>query len=316
MSLNPSLDTIASLLEGGVEILSCSAPLAPLEIRPRYECEILLSHILGVERIYLHTHSPEAVTSESSQRFLELLALRAEGRPLEYLTGRVSFYGREFGICEGVLVPRPETELLVERASELITRFGLTHIAEVGVGSGIVSISLALLHQGVHFIATDINPTAINLTRQNIALHAPSAQIELFHCSMLECLNAPSALSSVSQSLAPQAPASQPPTSQSFMRPLATPQLIVSNPPYIARDYPISTPLTYEPREALFSGDDGLCALRELITLAQGLKAWLVCEIGYDQREGLTQILNSHGAHEVAFYKDYSGFDRGFIARF
>ena len=137
-------------------------------IRSRLESEILLAHILQSNRIYLHTHSKCIFKSSEFEDFKRLVNEAKEGKPIEYLTQKVSFYDWEFEICEGVLIPRPETEILVDKCDELIKQRGVKHIFELGVGSGIISISLALLNPEIQIIASDINPLALALTQKII----------------------------------------------------------------------------------------------------------------------------------------------------
>ena len=274
--------SIDELLEDSISRLSQSD--VTFELKPRYESEILLSFLLGVPRTYLHTHSAQNIESTLAQRFYTLINERAKGKPIEYITRQASFYERSFYVDERVLIPRPETEILIDNANEIIKGEKVNFIAEVGVGSGIITTTLAIMHPQCYFFATDISEQALEVSKLNIATYAPNANITLQCCSLL--------------------PAH------------INPQLIISNPPYIKDDYPISAPLHYEPKIALFGGKDGLGILKSLINECATRKVWLLCEIGYDQKDALEHILLQSRAKNITFYKDLSGWDRGFSAYF
>lgn len=275
--------SIKTLLDSAT--LKLSQVAESLHLRPRFESELLLSFVLKVERIYLHTHSSQNVNPAQAEYFLTLIRQRAKGKPIEYITQSASFYEHTFYVDDSVLIPRPESEILIQKASELIAGHNIKSIAEVGIGSGILSITLSLLHPQCHFFATDISQKALEVAQKNINALAPDSNITLKHCSLL-----PSLWQDI--------------------------QLIISNPPYICESYPTSLPLTYEPSIALFGGKDGLDILKALILEAKHRQAYLLCEIGYDQKNALEQILTEHNAKDIEFYKDLSGLDRGFWCRF
>lgn len=275
--------SIDTLLDSAIFKLSQVAE--SLKLKPRFESELLLSFVLKVERIYLHTHNSQNVDTIQAEYFLALVEERAKGKPIEYITQSASFYEHTFYVNESVLIPRPESEILIQKASELIAQHKIESIAEVGIGSGILSITLSLLHPQCRFFATDISQKALKVAQDNINTLAPSSNIKLKHCSLL-------------------------PSSRQDI------ELIISNPPYICDDYPINLPLTYEPSIALFGGKDGLDILKALIREAKNRQAYLLCEIGYDQKNALTQLLAQHNAKAIHFYKDLSGLDRGFWCRF
>lgn len=281
---------IDSVLRKGAQKLQNAFDTLRLEARARLESEILLAHILQVPRIYLHTYPQKPLLDSQIEHFYSLIEQRAQGKPIEYLTYKAQFYGLDFALTEDVLIPRPETEILVDKAREIIARENPSFIAEVGVGSGVITTTLATLHPHCHYLATDINPKALQITRSNINTHAPNANITLVQCSILNCLE---------------------------QMPHFRPQVILSNPPYIAQDYPLPKPVSFEPANALFAGIDGLEILKLLISESARLKkVWLVCEMGYDQKAPLRDILKSHKAKNVEFYQDLSGLDRGFVAYF
>ena len=206
------------------------------------------------------------------------------GYPLEYITKKVSFYSQDFFIDCGALIPRTETELLVDKAVQLIKKYDITKIYEIGVGSGIISIMLCLLNPRIQIIATDISPTALKIAQKNITLKSAldsslDSRILLVESDLLKSID---------------------------FNPKDS--LIISNPPYIAEDYAIPQNLTYEPKNALFGGKNGDEILKEIIALNAD---FLCCEIGHNQGY-LADFLTQY--KRVEFYKDYAGFLRGFVA--
>jgi release factor glutamine methyltransferase len=264
---------IAEALRRGAERLRKASE------RPLLEAELLLSHILEHDRVYLHTRGDEVLGSMELERFRALLERRAANEPLEYLTGRVSFYGREFLIEPGVLIPRPETELLVDAVAGELK--GDERLAEIGVGSGAVSVTLKKRFPNLRVIATDISQKALELATKNARLH--SAQIELVHTDLLDGLG--------------------------------DVDVIVSNPPYIAASYPLPPNVAYEPREALIGGERGTEVLERIVELfAESGARLLACEMGYDQRAAMEEVLGRYGL-SATFYKDLAGLDRSFVAK-
>ncbi|RDU68851.1 peptide chain release factor N(5)-glutamine methyltransferase [Helicobacter brantae] len=276
--------SIQEALEYGSKLLSSS--------RPRLESEILLSSVLGVDRITLHTQAHRLLASSEFKEFCTLLNRAKENEPIEYLVGEVSFYEWEFEISQGVLIPRPETEILVSKSDELIKKEKIERVFELGVGSGIISISLALLNPSISIIASDINPLALSLTQKNIQRFLTldkslEERIILFEGDVLES----------DEFFA----------SHSF-------GLWVSNPPYIANDYTLPPNVAYEPKEALFGGEVGDEILQKIISCAKTHHIpYLACEMGWDQKQNLQKALKDFS--DVEFYQDLSGLDRGFVAK-
>lgn len=258
--------------------------------RPRLEAEILLSFVLGVDRVFLHTHSTRMLDEQQWMEFEALILRLQNHEPIEYLIKKVGFYGYEWEICKGVLIPRPETELLVEYVTKMIQAYDIKYVFEFGVGSGVISIMLALLHPHLLILASDINPLAIELTRKNIDRFLSLDEtlrdrIDLIQSNVLQ----------------------EKPDLKGF-------DLLISNPPYIALSYPLPLNVQYEPKEALFGGENGeeiLCALIDLAK--QQSFSWIACEMGFDQKSKIFNKLRD--CKNLEFYRDLSGLDRGFIAK-
>ena len=280
--------SIHTALESAYEILHFS-PLAADDphLRIGLESQILLAHFLQKDRVFLHTYPQTLLTPTQTRHFFESIQRRALGYPIEYLTHKVSFYGREFRIDSHTLIPRPETEILVEKIQEILHIHHYTSIAEIGVGCGVIAITLALQNPQIHIYATDINPYAIALARENAIKFGVEKQITFFHTSLLQglehiCLD-----------------------------------MIVANPPYIANSYTLPLSVCYEPKEALFGGEVGSEILESIITLGRDLHICFVCcEMGYDQKVKIQDFVREIPHKSLEFYKDLSGFDRGFILQF
>lgn len=241
-----------------------------------------MAFALKKDRVFLYTHDKEKI---NEHYFFKLISRRALGEPIEYITKSVSFYGLSFFVNKGVLIPRPETELLVDKALDVIDKFKIDYkrepkVAEIGIGSGIVSILLALKRE-LNIVATDISAIALEIAKKNIKKFGLLNKISLIECNLLDGLDIDI-------------------------------DIVVSNPPYISTKYEIPKPLSYEPKEALFAGVDGMDVIRELIELffKREIK-YLVCEIGYDQKELVEGYLKDRA--NLEFYKDLSGYWRGFV---
>ena len=262
---------------------SASKKLVYVAQRPQNEAKILLAYILDVEQIWFVIHLNDEITNEQYKKFESLIERRANNEPIEYITNRVSFYSRTFFIKEGALIPRPETELLVDLASEYIKPN--MKIAEVGVGSGALSVTLCKLHPKISVVATDISNDALAVARKNIKIHLLEEKITLINTNLLD---------NVEEKL----------------------DIIISNPPYIANDCKLESNLDYEPSLALYGGDIGDELLLRLIDVAINKKVkFLLCEMGYDQRKSIQSYCDENSLN-VKFYKDLSKLDRGFVIEF
>ncbi len=253
--------------------------------RPRFEAELLLAYHLKKERTYLHAFDDAEV--EEIEAFQALVARRAKHEPYEYIVGSASFYDIELDVEQGVLIPRPETEILIDLVAEIIEKENIRSIAEIGVGSGAISVVLARKFPDLKVIATDICDRPIKVATQNIKRFGLSDQINVIKSNLLDEVN-------------------------------ASLELVVSNPPYIAENFILeSNVVDYEPKEALFGGRVGDELLKQIVldVQARGIK-YLACEMGYDQKEPMIRFFNEIGIKSYKFYKDLAGFDRGFVINF
>ncbi len=253
--------------------------------RPQFEAELLLAYHLNKDRMYLITHDNDLIDNIAD--FQNFIQRRAANEPYEYIVGTASFYDIHLEVEEGVLIPRPETEILIDLVAEIIEKENITRIAEIGVGSGAISVVLARKFPKLRIIATDICDTPLKVAGKNIDTFALNEQIELRKSNLID---------EVSEVL----------------------ELVISNPPYIAEDFLLeSNVVDYEPKEALFGGSTGDELLKQIIldVKARDIK-YLACEMGYDQKEPLQEFVNEIGVKSIKFYKDLAGFDRGFVIEF
>ncbi len=246
---------------------------------PQKEARLLLCSFLDCDTVYLTLNENKKI----DERFFELVEKRKKDIPLEYITKTVTFYSEEFFIQEGALIPRPETELLIDEVLKLHLP-NSPKVAEIGVGSGIISIMIKKLIPDSNITATDISQDALKVAQKNSQLH--KTDIELIHTSYLDGIN------------------------KKF-------DLIVSNPPYIKNGVKLDKNLDFEPQTALFGGDSGDEILKNIVDLAIIKQPkYLVCEMGYDQKKPMSEYFQEKGLRKYKFYKDLAGFDRGFVVEF
>jgi release factor glutamine methyltransferase len=289
-----SPDTVGAVLREGVRRLeSANVPSAALG------AELLLMHTLGCDRAWLYAHPEAPLSAERSAQFFALAAQRIAGVPTQYLTGKQEFWGLDFEVTPDVLIPRPETEHLIEVA---LARLGESRkntplfIADVGTGSGCIAIALAKEFPNAKILATDISTSALNVASRNAHRHQVADHITFLECNLLEGVSHGS-----------QATNHDP---QSF-------DVIISNPPYVARNDAASLAIevrNQEPKIALFAGDDGLALYPPLIEQASKyLKpgGLIVLELGLGQFEQVGDLLDAkRGWTRVSATKDLAGIVR------
>jgi len=259
-----------------------------LNLDPRVaglEAQILLGHVLRQPRAYLLAH-PEATLSDSNQaQYKALLTRRELGEPIAYLTGLREFYGLEFLVTPDVLIPRPETELLVDLALEKIPHDTPMQVLDLGTGSGAIAITLAKLRPQAQVTAVDASRQALAVAQQN------AARLGTPNITFIES-NWFSGLSESSRF-----------------------ELIVANPPYVAESdsHLNQGDVRFEPISALTAGLDGLDAIRHIVqTSPRFLQAsgHLLFEHGYDQKTVSTELLHSLGYTDTESYRDHGGQSR------
>ncbi len=258
--------------------------LKPHIPRASREAQLLLMAYKNVDELWLITNQNTEL--KNLDELFKWVQRRAENEPFEYITNRVSFYSEEFYIADGALIPRPETEILIDEVIKNIPNPNAEiSFVEVGVGSGIISIMLALKFPYAKIIAVDISPHAIEIAKINIAKFGLENRIELRLGSLLE------------------------PISENI-------NYLVSNPPYIENGVELESNLDYEPQNALFGGEVGDEIIKQLLdeVLKRKIK-FFSCEMGYDQKGKITQYLINKKYKNLEFYKDLSSFDRGFTLR-
>ncbi len=259
--------------------------------------ELLLAKSLDCERIILYTRFNDSPTDGQRATFREMVKAAADHTPIAYLIGRKEFYSLAFVVTPDVLIPRPETELLVEcvEAWCAARRREAYDVLDVGTGSGCIAIAIAKRIAAVHAIGTDISPAALAVARQNAEHHGVADRVRFFEADMLDL----------------------PPEARPGGEPDGRFDIIVSNPPYVAEADRADLPANvrdYEPGVALFCGDDGLDAYRRLADEVGGcLKpgGLLLVEVGDDQAGDVETILTTEA--DVALegrHPDLAGIER------
>jgi release factor glutamine methyltransferase len=272
------IDTVLQQATGRLAAVSDSA---------RLDAELLLAMAIDVPRTYLFAHPEDVLDDLALERFERFLARRIAGEPMAYIHGTREFWSLELMVTPATLVPRPETELLVELALREIPRRAEWHILDLGTGSGAIAVAIARERLACHVTATDISEEALAVARQN------ARQLELPDIEFLA------------------GDWAEPVRDRSF-------DVIVSNPPYIRASDEALAALAAEPATALVAGEDGLDAIR---ILARDCKALLrengvfIVEHGADQESDVAALLAQHGWYDVRCQKDYAGLPRVTIAR-
>jgi release factor glutamine methyltransferase len=258
-----------------VGAVQAALPLDPLENR------ILLCHALGLTRVGLITQSHRALTNDEAAALNALVARRIAGEPIAYIVGKREFFGLDFRVTDAVLIPRPDTELLVELALERLPQDA--RVLDMGTGSGAIAVAIAHTRPDAQVTALDASVAALDIARANAA--ANGATVRFLHSDWYAAL-----------------------AGERF-------DLIVSNPPYIASgDAHLSEgDLRFEPVSALTDHADGLSALRQIVAGAAAHLApggWLLLEHGYDQAAQVRALLAAHGYAQVQSWRDLSGIER------
>jgi release factor glutamine methyltransferase len=289
------IDIRRALKEGMAKLRAAKVPSHTLA------AELLLMHALGRDRTSLYTHPEALLETADADKYFALIARRASGEPTQYIIGKQEFWGLEFEVTPAVLIPRPETEHVMEVALARLGPRGLKihmhtglprdklRVVDVGTGSGCLAISLAYELPHAEVLATDISAPSLEVARRNATRHAVADRIRFLQMDLLESLG--------------QQPGSF--------------DLIVSNPPYVASDEADQLQREvrdHEPREALFGGPTGVEIYARLIEQAAALLrsgGILVLELGYNSAEHVRAILTeAKGWTNVSFTNDLAGISR------
>jgi len=267
---------VASLLADARQRLA-GQPAAALE------ADLLLAEALGKDRAWLFAHPEAAVNVEQAARFRALLERRAGGEPIAYILGRREFWSLSLCVTPDVLIPRPETELLVQAALDYIPADAAWRVADLGTGSGAVALAVACERPRCEVHATDIDPAALRIAARNVEAHA-AGRVRLHEGSWLE------------------------PLAGRF-------RVIVSNPPYVAEQDPhlAQGDCRFEPRGALTAGPDGLAAIRRIATDALPVLepgGLLAVEHGCEQGAAVRALLQELGYRNIQTLKDLESRDR------
>jgi len=266
---------------------------------PRLNAEVLLGHVLGLERIMLYARFDQQVFEAEKDRFRELVRRRAAREPLQYLVGSCEFYGRQFELTPAVMVPRQETDLLVDKCLEKIGN-AESWAADVCTGSGVVAVTLAAERPSLRVVAADSSPEAVEVAARNARKHGVADRVL-------------PAVGNLTEPVQGRLPAGRKGV-----------DLLTSNPPYVptavieelepeVRDY--------EPRAALDGGPDGLDVVRRLVPEAAGILApggWLVMELGEGQADAVRKLVRQTGTLAVETIEtatDSGGCERIFCVR-
>lgn len=282
--------TIEELLKKGVDILKEGDFLNPF-----LDVQLLLCYTLNVDKVHIYTHKKDLVDKESVDKFLNLVYKRKEGYPLQYILGKQEFMGIDFYVEEGVLVPRPDTEVLVEKVIDIVKHKykdkKVVNVIDIGTGSGAITLSLAYYLKNTFIYSIDISDKALYVANKNCNRLNLQDRVKFLKGNLLEPLSDLKLFNSI--------------------------DIIVSNPPYIPSreiDSLQKEVSRYEPRLALDGGEDGLDYYRQIVS--QSLKylteeGILAFEIGFDQGMAVKEIIERSGQFEnVEIIKDLAGHDR------
>jgi len=269
---------------------SVGAALAAARGRiPAGEARLFLREILGVSAARIAAYPEDTLTPEQAGRFADLLARRESGEPVAYLLGVREFYGRDFKVGPAVLIPRPETELIVDLVRERVPANAAPAILDLGTGSGALAVTLALEQPAALVTAVDFSPAALAVARANA--EALGARVRFVESDWFAALTAGECFG-----------------------------VIVSNPPYVAAGDPhlAEGDVRFEPASALASGPAGLDDIVRIVTAAPAFLepgGWLLLEHGYDQAPAVRELLLAGGFAEVASARDLAGIERITLGR-
>ena len=259
---------------------------------PRLNAETLLMFVLGVNRAYLYAHPERELSNEEQVRYDEVIAQRAGDVPSQYITGHQEFWGLDFLVSPAVLLPRPETEHLVETVLKLASEVPAPRIVDVGTGSGCIALALAHERKSAEIYGVDLSAEALEIARANAARLQLDSRVGFLHSNILEALAG----------------------RRDF-------DFVVSNPPYVGfheADKVQRSVFQYEPKMAVFAGDNGLDVIRPLIKQAHpALKpgGYVAMEIGFSMRDPVLALFDPAVWDEPTVVPDLQGIPRVITTR-
>lgn len=277
-----SAKTIQQLLVQSQRAVTKTLGLSTTEAR--IEVQMLLQRVLKVPRVYLLAHSEQILDETQQANYDLLLQRRLQGEPIAHLLGEREFFGLNFKVTPATLIPRPETELLVDLALHRMPQGRPCRLLDLGTGSGAIALTIAHARPNVDVVAVDASDAALQVAREN-AQRFGLVNAHFLHSDWFSALD-----------------------DDRF-------DLIVSNPPYIAADdtHLAQGDVRFEPMSALASGVDGLDDIRHIVTVAPNFLAangWLLLEHGYDQAGAVRTLLRENGFDEIFSAKDIAGIER------
>lgn len=258
--------------------------LGPHAEKARLDAELLLRHLLDKDRAWLMAHANDELSSDLWSQYSELVRRRVMGEPVQYIIGECEFYGLPFYVTPDVLIPRPETEVLVDAAIQLLMRNQIMRVVDVGTGSGAIAVAIAKALPDVRVYGIDISQAALLVARRNALRNG--VDVEYWHGDLLTTAGVPQRT------------------------------LIVSNPPYVPaadRDSLSVEVRDYEPALALFAGEDGLDVYRRLIPQGShelDAGGHLMLEIGYGQAKAVGELMERAQFCNLHFVSDLQGIPR------
>ena len=278
-----SLSISSAVSEGAQRLSMCGVA------ESRREAGSLLAHVLGRNRSFVIAHADEALNEEEWEAFRSLIERRTSGEPLQYLTGHQEFFKLDFEVTPAVLIPRPETELIIETALELLRDDPEPYLADIGTGSGCLAISMLHELSIARAVATDISPAALRVARRNAERHGVADRLALLESDCFSALDVDRRFG-----------------------------LIASNPPYIS-DHEfenLQREVNYEPRAALAGGSDGLSIIRRLLLEARPFvrsDGYFVFEIGFGQSEAVEELIDRRAWKLIEVRADLQQIPRTFV---
>lgn len=270
---------------------------------PRLDAEVLLAHVLQVERIQLHMYPETVITDEDNAVLEDLITRRAAGEPVAYLTGIQEFMGLTFHVSPAVLIPRPDTELLVQTMLDTLKDMHCQRpdssllAADIGTGSGCIAVSLAVLFPQLKVLAVDLSLETLAVANRNCEFHGVKDQVILLQGNALE------------------------PVREWLHHRSDKLDALISNPPYISEGEMkelAPSVAAYEPHDALAGGPDGLDFYRQITAQAPALLrsgGLLAFEIGYLQGNAVSDLMKTNGFVQIQVLPDLAGHDRVVLGR-